>query len=125
MLKPKIAFECIGGETSAIILKLLEEEGELYHYGNLSLKPLSNILTNDFIFMDKKIYGFWLFKYLNSHKDKNKLFENYKNDLNTNNAEIYETNINKIFKPENFEEAIKIYKNEMSKGKVLLDFTTN
>ena len=41
------------------------EEGSLYHYGNLSLRNISNIITNDLLFLDKKVLGFWLFKYLN------------------------------------------------------------
>lgn len=120
-IKPKLAFESIGGEMTGLILRLLEEEGELYHYGNLSLKPISNVLTNDFIFLDKKIMGFWLFKYLHSNADCDAIYNNYINELK-NYPEIYETKIKAVFKPEQFEEAIKSYKNEMSKGKVLLDF---
>jgi hypothetical protein len=122
IIMPKVAFESIGGEMTGLILRMLEENGELYHYGNLSLKAISNLMSNDFIFMNKTIKGFWLFTYLNNQCDSNLIFNNYVQELKTN-PEIYESNINAVYKAEQFEEAIRVYKNEMSKGKVLLDFS--
>jgi NADPH:quinone reductase-like Zn-dependent oxidoreductase len=118
-LKPPIAFECIGGETTGLVLNNLREEGCLYHYGNLSLRTLSNILTNDFIFQDKTIKGFWLFKYL---KNNPTVVDKFIQDLR-NNTGLYETQIQAIFKPEKFEDAFKIYRQNMSLGKVIFDFT--
>lgn len=118
---PKVAFESIGGDMTGTILNTLEEEGVLYHYGNLSLRNISNITTYDILFMDKKVVGFWLFKYLKKI-DKNgeviKLFLDYLQ----NQPEIFDSNIQGVFKPDNFEEAFKVYRNEMSKGKILFDF---
>lgn len=119
---PKVAFDSIGGDMTGTILNSLAEEGTLYHYGNLSLRNLSNISTHDILFLDKKILGFWLFKYLNRNNSSSihsSFIEILKESPN-----MFETNITSVFKPERFEEAFKIYKNEMSKGKVLFDFNS-
>jgi hypothetical protein len=102
------------------ILSTLEEEGILYHYGNLSLRNCSNISTYDLLFMDKKICGFWLFKYLHSLQD-NSIFSQFF-DILKNEPHMFDTSIQGVFKPDQFEEAFKVYRNEMSKGKVLFDF---
>lgn len=98
----------------------MDEEGTLYHYGNLCLRNCSGIVTQDLIFLDKKICGFWLFKYLqrnNGYIIINELLEMLKNDTN-----IFDTHIQGTFKPDQFEEAFKLYRNDMSKGKVLFEF---
>ncbi len=121
----KVAFECIGGEMTGNILNTLDEEGILYHYGNLNLKNCSNITTRDLIFLDKKISGFWLFKYLNNLPDQGqRIFQEFYEILNTQ-PEIFDTSIHGIFSPDKFEEAFKLYRSDMSKGKVLFDFGNN
>jgi NADPH2:quinone reductase len=114
--KPKIAFENIGGDMTGNILNAIEHEGVLYHYGNLSLRNISNVSTYDVLFADKSIKGFWLFKYLNE-----KLFNEFEVSLK-NEPEIYDTNIQSVFNPEDYEEAFKTYRINMSKGKILFDF---
>lgn len=118
---PLIAFECIGGDMTGTILNSIEENGTLYHYGNLSLRNCSNISTHDLIFMSKKIEGFWLFKYLKELKDQ-KIFDDFNNLVNGL-PDILFTKIQTTVKPEDFETAFKIYRNDMSQGKVLFDFT--
>ena len=65
-MRPKLAFECIGGENTGIMFEFLCEEGILYHYGNLSLTPISNVFTKDMLFKNKTMKGFWLTNYLKS-----------------------------------------------------------
>jgi NADPH:quinone reductase-like Zn-dependent oxidoreductase len=119
--KPQIAFECIGGDTTGLILNTLEENGTLYHYGNLSLRNCSNISTHDLLFMDKKILGFWLFKYLKNLKESPILHEFFK--FLEKHPDIFTTQIQAVFNPENFESALKVYRSDMSQGKVLFDFS--
>ena len=119
--KPNLAFECIGGDTTGLILNTLEEEGVLYHYGNLSLRNCSNISTHDLLFLDKKIMGFWLFKYL-QYLEQSDLVSEFLKILH-NQPQILSTKIQAIYKPENFESALKHYRTDMSQGKVLFDFT--
>lgn len=125
-LNIKLAFECIGGNTTGTILECLSEDGELYHYGNLSLRAISNLSTNDFIFKNKSLKGFWLFEYIrkNYENDFDKFYEYFMNDYMKNfGNDIYDSDIQAIFTPENFDEASKLYRNKMGKGKVLLDFS--
>jgi NADPH:quinone reductase-like Zn-dependent oxidoreductase len=119
--KPQIAFECIGGDTTGLILNTLEENGTLYHYGNLSLRNCSNISTHDLLFMDKKILGFWLFKYLKNLNESPILHELLK--FLEKHPDILTTQIQAVFNPENFESALKVYRSDMSQGKVLFDFS--
>ncbi len=122
----KLAFECIGGNTTGTVLESLTDDGTLIHYGNLSLRSITNLNTNDFIFKNKSIQGFWLFQYIkkNFNYDFERFYEyfmdNYMENMDNN---VYEIEIQEIFKPENFEEASKLYRNNMGKGKVLLDFS--
>jgi NADPH:quinone reductase len=118
-----VAFESIGGEMTGNIFNALEEEGTLYHYGNLSLRNCSNISTGDLIFLDKKIRGFWLFKYLNDTKD-NDVMSNFFLYLESE-PQLFDTSIQGVFKPHQFEDAFQLYRKEMSRGKVLFDFNFN
>jgi hypothetical protein len=121
-IKPYISFECIGGETTSHIFSLLQDHGVLYHYGNLSLRAITNIQTKDLIFCKKILRGFWLFDDLMDKISRESLFDNYVNLLKLN-PSIFESNIQASFLPQNYEEAFKCYKAEMGKGKVLFDFT--
>jgi NADPH-dependent curcumin reductase CurA len=119
----QIAFECIGGKITGLILNSLNENGELFHYGNLSLREITNLSTYDFIFQNKTIKGFWLMKYIEEY-GRDKFFEefeeSYIDNYNKDNN-LYDPEIQCVFRPEDFNEAIKYYKDNMSKGKVLFD----
>ncbi len=104
------------------ILNSLEEEGTLFHYGNLCLRNCSNITTNDLLFLDKKICGFWLFKYLEKQEDKGKSIFNDFFEILKNESELFDTSIQGVYQPDKYEDAFKTYRSDMSKGKVLFDF---
>lgn len=121
----KLAFECIGGNTTGIILECLAETGKLYHYGNLSLRSITNLNTNDFIFKQKSLLGFWLFEYIKTNYNN---FENfYKIFLddfeNFFERKTYDVDIQAIYNPDKFQEASKLYRSNMGNGKVLLNFS--
>ena len=94
----------------------------MFHYGNLSLRSISNILTNDLLFQNKSINGFWLHRYLNQQrKISADVYSEFIEDL-IKHPDIYISNINNIYSPEQFTEAFKEYKDNMSKGKILFKF---
>lgn len=121
--RPNLAFECVGGDMTGIILASIKENGYLYHYGNLSLRPISNVQTRDLLFKNKTMKGFWLPGFLQSISPdqaetiKKNLIE-YKSS-----TDIFSVNILDVFKPNEVELAIKNYRRDMGKGKILLDFT--
>lgn len=123
ILQPLIAFECVGGDQTSLILNNIRENGTLYHYGNLSLRSISNIQTVDLLFKNKVIRGFWIVSYLNSlNAEKREEIVNMLLDLKVN-SNIFNTNIISTFKPNDFDNAINDYRHEMGNGKVLFDFS--
>lgn len=121
-LKPNLAFECVGGDMTGIILASIKENGYLYHYGNLSLRSVSNVQTRDLLFKNKTIKGFWLPAYLNSLPED--ILSKIMKDLIEikSNSDLFNTNIIEVFRPKDVEMAIKNYRKEMGKGKIILDF---
>lgn len=100
----------------------MKENGTLFHYGNLSLRSISNVLTNDILFYNKSLRGFWLHNYLKHQKDNLRdIYNEFLIDLE-NNPNIYKTNITNVYTPDQFELAFKEYKSQMGKGKILFDF---
>jgi len=74
--KPKLALNCVGGETATEMSRLLGEGGVLVTYGGMSLKPVT-IPTSSFIFNDVTLKGFWMSRWYAQHSaaDKKDLFE--------------------------------------------------
>ncbi len=115
-LEPTIAFDCIGGEMTGNILSSLMPGGVIYHYGNMSMRNMSNISTHDILFNDKSIKGFWLMNLVNRRTiDK---FASHLGEC----PEMYDLNIKSVYNPGDFEAAIKDSRVDAGKGKVLFDF---
>jgi NADPH:quinone reductase-like Zn-dependent oxidoreductase len=123
-LRPKLGFDCIGGDMTGIILENLSENGIIFHYGNLSLNPVSNVLTKDLIFMNKTMKGFWLTNYLKSLSEDE--LNNIYIDLlkYKTSTDYFNVNIVNVFKPNEVALAIKTYRIDMGKGKIILDFSS-
>lgn len=64
--KPKLAFNCVGGDSTRTLLKLLGNGGKLITYGGMSRKPIT-IPSAPLIFNDIKLEGFWLTKWVKEH----------------------------------------------------------
>ena len=122
-LRPNLAFECVGGEMTGIILASIKENGLLYHYGNLSLKSISNVLTRDLLFKNKTMKGFWVANYLKTlpEEELNTIMQNVINYKTS--TDYFDVNVAAVYKPSEVEVAIKNYRNDMGKGKIILDFT--
>lgn len=64
--QPKLALNCVGGETTTEMIRLLAHGGTLVTYGGMSLKPVV-IPTRSFIFNDLQCRGFWMSQWYEKH----------------------------------------------------------
>lgn len=78
LLKTKTGFDCYGGDVTGKLLNCLVDEGKVFHFGNQTMRSVSNIQSEDLLFRRKSVRGFWLMDYLNSEEGMNvvKWFEN-------------------------------------------------
>jgi trans-2-enoyl-CoA reductase len=87
--KPKLALNCVGGDTATEMARLLgyvvivisysllcSEGGVMVTYGGMSLKPVT-VPTGPFIFNDITLKGFWMSKWYAQHSgaEKKALFD--------------------------------------------------
>jgi len=72
--KPKLALNCVGGETATEMARLLTEGGTMVTYGGMSIRPVT-IPTRSFIFNDITLKGFWMSRWYSNHsiEEKTKL----------------------------------------------------
>jgi len=70
--KPKLALNCVGGDTSTEMIRLLERGGSMVTYGGMSLKPVT-VPTSSFIFNDISLKGFWMSRWYAEHSTQEKL----------------------------------------------------
>ena len=114
-----VIFDAVGGEMVQKLLDAAPAGSTLFTYGRLS-KDACEIKPGDLIFSGNKIVGFWLTNWL-----KTKSFIQTVNNTRKIQSLIGHelgTKIYKTFAPEQIEEALETYRNNMSKGKVLIRF---
>jgi len=66
MTKPKLALNCVGGQSGTEILKCLSNGGCHVTYGGMSLKPVITP-TSALIFKDISVRGFWMSKWIENN----------------------------------------------------------
>ena len=66
--KPRLALNCVGGESAHNIAKLLEHKGVMVTYGGMSRKPIS-INAANMIFKRHTFYGFWITDWVKRNAD--------------------------------------------------------
>jgi len=64
--KPKLALNCVGGESATEIARHLGDNGVLVTYGGMSKQPIQ-LPTSLFIFRNVQARGFWLTKWVADH----------------------------------------------------------
>lgn len=69
--KPKVAFNCVGGEYATEIARNLAEGGTLVTYGGMSRRPVT-IPTSLFVFKNITARGFWLSQWSEKHSAQEK-----------------------------------------------------
>ena len=66
--KPKLALNCVGGKSSAELLKYLDKGGSMVTYGGMSKQPLM-VPAGPLIFNDVKLRGYWMTRWHADNKD--------------------------------------------------------
>ncbi|KAK9883105.1 hypothetical protein WA026_001304 [Henosepilachna vigintioctopunctata] len=66
--KPKLALNCVGGQSALEILRHLDNNGTMVTYGGMSREPVT-VPTSALIFKDVKIRGFWLTRWSKENAD--------------------------------------------------------
>ena len=57
--RPRLALNCVGGQSSTELCKALGEKGVMVTYGGMSRKPVITA-TSQLIFKDLRLAGFWM-----------------------------------------------------------------
>jgi len=70
--KPKLALNCVGGDSATEIARLLAPHGTLVTYGGMSHKPVT-VPTGALIFNDLHLRGFWLTSWYAQHGHEGRL----------------------------------------------------
>jgi len=117
-LHPTVALDCVTGELSGLMLKALDNNGVVLNFGTLSGKHMSNIDADDLILRNKTLGTFVMNFWLEALPLEEKIKA----------AQFIKTNLATVFKPDiatkipitTFKEGIKMYKNNMSGGKILV-----
>jgi NADPH:quinone reductase-like Zn-dependent oxidoreductase len=118
-LNATILFDAVGGKLPQQLLSAAPKGSKLFIYGRLSADACE-ILPGELIFTGNQIQGFWLTNWLHE-KGMLKTLLAIRKVQSLINHELG-TNIHKQFSIGQITEAIETYKNNMSKGKVLLSF---
>ena len=119
-LNVKHFFECVGGGMTGKILNLLPYGSTVYHYGNLSLKEISDVKTGDLIFLKKTLTGWWLADWFQQITLEEIIYwKTYVIKEFESGSHLFDTAVSKSFSLEDHEKAFESYLNNMSEGKIL------
>jgi NADPH:quinone reductase len=118
-LNATILFDAVGGIMPQQLLDAAPKESKLFIYGRLS-EETCEISLRHLIFTSNQIQGFWLTNWLHE-KGMLKTIITIREVQSLLGKELT-TTINQQYPPEKINEAIETYKNNMSKGKVIIRF---
>ncbi len=113
----KLAFDAISGQMSSDLLNALPTGGEVMVYGALSEMPITND-PGRFIFEKKRISGFWLSEWI-THQNILTLLSSF-GKIQKFLTDKHLMKIQKRIPLEGVEEGIKLYTENMTSGKVLI-----
>jgi NADPH:quinone reductase-like Zn-dependent oxidoreductase len=117
-IKPKIAFDAIGGESTAQLFNCLPKNAQVVVYGGLSGNDISGICTMEIIFKNKKLLGFNLNDWIPGKSSGEMLsITNELQDMFIS-GELH-TEIQAKFNLDDAVKGIRTYIKSMSSGKVL------
>lgn len=124
-LNPLVAFNAVANDLAAKVLKALPENGTMYQYSNIGLKPMGDLLSEEFLFKNRSIRGFWILRYLPGLKPNElaEMKQKIADDLEPGGKHWFSAPIQAEFSLEKYEEARKAYVKNMTKGKVLLQMS--
>lgn len=70
-MRPKLAFNCIGGKSSTELVRHLADGGVMVTYGGMSHQPIT-LPTGPVIFKRLRAEGFWMTKWTEENRDTDK-----------------------------------------------------
>jgi trans-2-enoyl-CoA reductase len=70
--KPKLALNCVGGQSATEIARLLQNDGTMVTYGGMSRKPVQ-VPTSLLIFKNIQLRGFWLSRWVEQHSTEERM----------------------------------------------------
>lgn len=120
-LQPTIYFSCLGGGMQSTLFGYMPEKAVLCSLGNMNDDKLFGFTTTDFIFNRKEVRGWNLLSYLTtiSSTQKRENLDYIQKQL-VSGDKIFLTNIVEEVKLDQFEQGLKHYKENMSKGKIVI-----
>jgi len=116
-LNATVIFDAVGGGLVQRLLDAAPKESNLFIYGRLS-KDTCEINPGDLIFTGNQIHGFWLTGWLHSKSFGQSVLNTRK--IQSLLGKELGTKVQKEYGIEQITEAIEFYKNNMSKGKILI-----
>jgi NADPH:quinone reductase len=117
-LNASIAFDCVSGEMTGILVNSMCENSVVYVYGSLSMQPVGHINPAALIFSGKRVEGLWLSKWI---KQKSILgLWGLSNRVVALLPTVLRTEVAKEFPLQELNEALNFYKHNMSLGKVII-----
>ena len=117
-LNATIAFDCVGGEMTGMVLAGLCPGGVVYAYGSLSEQPCNGIQAEDIMFHRKRVEGRNMPSWLSTKTalERQKLYVQIQEMMGT----VFEPTFRGHFSLDQIQAALTCYKANMSAGKVLL-----
>ena len=117
-----ITFNAVGNELCSKVLKAMPINGTIYQYSNIAMKALGEFFSEEFLFKNKTLRGFWVTKYIKriTEAELNEFKTAVAEDIAPNGPHYFASTIQGEYPIENYEAARKQYVKNMTKGKVLL-----
>lgn len=113
-----VTFDALGGDHTGKILKLLPEGSTVYVYDVLAGRYLNGIDVNELLFKGKTLKSYSLTKYIFNSLNEEERAAFYK-EFHSKLSGPLKTKIQKIFPLEKYEEAIALFNEKSSEGKIL------
>jgi len=117
-LQTTIAFDAVGGEATGMLFDALKPQGTVYVYGMLSGERSAGISASGLVFHGKKVEGSWMYPWLTGKGVMGAL--SVFSQVSRLIASDLKTDFQRIFTLDQIGEAIALYRNNMSAGKVLI-----
>lgn len=112
-----LCFEAVGGDLFGKVLSAMPRGSHVLSYGALESPVLNGITVKDVLFSQKTVRGFWLSSFFGTYSDQQKGELLRKSQLNLKTS--LKSDVSKVFKYEQYADAVAYYNLHSSKGKIL------
>lgn len=120
-LKTNVCFDCVGGEYTGKILNNLPNGALLYLYGSLHEKEITKLLSEDLIFKNKTIEGWWLKTWLLSlsQQEMDYYFNYIRNEM-ASDSNLFYSDITEYYKLNDIDKALFFFTSNKGDCKVII-----